>query len=225
MNRSVEEVLYPALEDFELDIIIGKGPAARSIRLNLEPFTLIGATTKAGSLSAPLRDRFGIIEKFEFYTSAELSTIVSRSASLLETDIDQEASDVIAESSRGTPRIANRILKRVRDWAQVYSNGAITIDDVRTSLDALGIDTLGIDKNDRSYLEALICKFSGGPVGIDTIAASISEETETLEDIVEPYLLQKGFIDRTAKGRIATDLAYDYLGITKKIPSNQPSLF
>lgn len=225
LNRSVEEVLYPAMEDFELDIVIGKGPAARSIRLNLEPFTLIGATTKAGSLSAPLRDRFGIIEKFEFYTSADLSTIVSRSSSLLDTDINNEAATIIAECSRGTPRIANRILKRVRDWAQVYSNGSIIVDDVRASLDALGIDPLGIDKGDRSYLDALINKFSGGPVGIDTIAASISEETETLEDVVEPYLLQKGFIDRTAKGRIATDLAYQYLGITKSASPNQPALF
>lgn len=225
LNRSVEEVLYPALEDFELDIVIGKGPAARSIRLNLEPFTLVGATTKVGSLSAPLRDRFGIIEKFELYGPDDLSTIVSRSAALLETSIVNEASHMVAEASRGTPRIANRILKRVRDWAQVYSDGCIKLDDVRASLDALGIDTLGIDKSDRAYLETLICKFSGGPVGIDTIAASISEETETLEDVVEPYLLQKGFIDRTAKGRVATNLAYDYMGISKPPSSNQGSLF
>ncbi len=225
LNRSVEEVLYPALEDFELDIVIGKGPAARSIRLNLEPFTLVGATTKAGSLSAPLRDRFGIIEKFEFYDASDLSTIVTRSASLLDTDIDSESAQMIAESSRGTPRIANRILKRVRDWAQVYSDGHIKESDVRTSLDALGIDTLGIDKNDRAYLKALISKFSGGPVGIDTIAASISEETETLEDVVEPYLLQKGFIDRTSKGRVATDLGYHYMGVPIQSKSNQGSLF
>ena len=226
LNRSVEEVLYPAMEDFELDIVIGKGPAARSIRLNLERFTLVGATTRVGSLSAPLRDRFGIIEKFDFYTPEELAKIVCRSSTLLDTPIGQESALIVAESSRGTPRIANRILKRVRDWSQVVSDGSISVDDVRASLDAMGIDTTGIDQNDRLYLDTLIKKFSGGPVGVDTLAASMSEESETLEDVIEPYLLQKGFIDRTAKGRMATALAYDYLGVPfKDTNKNQPTLF
>lgn len=226
LNRSVEEVLYPALEDFELDIIIGKGPAARSLRLSLEPFTLVAATTRVGSVSAPLRDRFGIIEKFEFYTPEELASIVTRSSELLDTDIDSMASLMIANSSRGTPRIANRILKRVRDWSQVYSDGRITKNDVEASLDALGIDTMGIDQNDRLYLDALVMKFSGGPVGVDTLAASMSEESETLEDVIEPYLLQKGFIDRTSKGRVATQLAYSYLGVEcNTVDISQQSLF
>tara|TARA_A100001015_G_scaffold292616_1_gene368164 strand:- start:860 stop:1894 length:1035 start_codon:yes stop_codon:yes gene_type:complete len=228
LNRSVEEVLYPAMEDFELDIVIGKGPAARSIRLNLERFTLVGATTRVGALSAPLRDRFGIIEKFEFYTPEELAQVVERSAALLLTPIEKDSALMIAKSSRGTPRISNRILKRVRDWAQVYSDGQISKTDVETSLSALGIDTLGVDQNDRLYLETLIQKFGGGPVGVDTLAASMSEETETLEDVIEPYLLQQGFIDRTAKGRLATGLAYEYLGLPVKkqgVPKDQISLF
>ncbi len=227
LNRSVEEVLYPAMEDFELDIVIGKGPAARSIRLNLERFTLVGATTRVGSLSAPLRDRFGIIEKFDFYTPEELAQIVVRSSSLLETAIETDSALMIAKSSRGTPRISNRILKRVRDWAQVYQDGSISVDSVNASLSALGIDTLGIDKNDRLYLETLIQKFSGGPVGVDTIAASMSEESETLEDVIEPYLLQQGFIDRTAKGRMATALAYEYLNLPFQTKGfdNQATLF
>ncbi|MEC8678500.1 MAG: Holliday junction branch migration DNA helicase RuvB [Candidatus Margulisiibacteriota bacterium] len=223
LNRSVEEVLYPAMEDFELDIVIGKGPAARSIRLNLERFTLVGATTRVGSLSAPLRDRFGIIEKFDYYTPAELAQIVERSSLLLETPINSESALMIAESSRGTPRISNRILKRVRDWSQVYSDGSISVEDVRTSLEALGIDPTGIDQNDRLYLDTLVKKFSGGPVGVDTLAASMSEESETLEDVIEPYLLQKGYLDRTAKGRMATDLAYEYLGIQRQQHNNQQS--
>ena len=223
LNRSVEEVLYPAMEDFELDIVIGKGPAARSIRLNLERFTLVGATTRVGSLSAPLRDRFGIIEKFDYYTPAELAQIVERSSLLLETPINSESALMIAESSRGTPRISNRILKRVRDWSQVYSDGSISVEDVRTSLEALGIDPTGIDQNDRLYLDTLVKKFSGGPVGVDTLAASMSEESETLEDVIEPYLLQKGYLDRTAKGRMATDLAYEYLGIQRQQANNQQS--
>jgi Holliday junction DNA helicase RuvB len=224
LNRSVEEVLYPAMEDFELDIVIGKGPAARSIRLNLESFTLVGATTRAGALSAPLRDRFGIIEKFEFYDTTELSKIVSRSAHLLDTSICKESATLIAQASRGTPRIANRILKRVRDWSQVYASGDITKDNVTASLDALGIDAMGIDQNDRRYLETIIHKFSGGPVGVDTLAASMSEESETLEDVIEPYLLQKGFLDRTAKGRMATPLGYEYMGVQMAQP-NQRTLF
>jgi holliday junction DNA helicase RuvB len=213
LNRSVEEVLYPAMEDFELDIVIGKGPAARSIRLNLERFTLVGATTRVGALSAPLRDRFGIIDKFEYYTAEDLAQIVSRSSMLLDTPIASEPARMIAEASRGTPRIANRILKRVRDWAQVYADGCIQDQQVREALKALGIDTMGIDQQDRAYLEAIIKKFSGGPVGVDTLAACLSEESETLEDVIEPYLLQKGFLDRTSKGRMATALAYDYMGI------------
>lgn len=227
LNRSVEEVLYPAMEDFELDIVIGKGPAARSIRLNLARFTLVGATTRVGSLSAPLRDRFGMIEKFEYYTSSELTTIIERSSHLLNTPINNTAASMIADASRGTPRIANRILKRVRDWAQVYSDGTILVSDVETSLSALGIDPTGIDQHDRMYLTALIQKFSGGPVGIDTLAASLSEESETLEDVIEPYLLQKGFLDRTSKGRMATNRAYEYLGIPQtdtRFPGEQ-SLF
>jgi Holliday junction DNA helicase RuvB len=215
------------MEDYELDIVIGKGPAARSIRLNLERFTLVGATTRVGSLSAPLRDRFGIIEKFDYYSPKELSKIIARSSSLLLTPIDESSSLMIANASRGTPRISNRILKRVRDWSQVYANGAITVDDVQASLKALGIDEKGIDLNDRCYLDALVHKFSGGPVGVDTLAASMSEESETLEDVIEPYLLQQGFIDRTSKGRMATALAYNYLGVTppsEKSP-NQATLF
>jgi holliday junction DNA helicase RuvB len=218
LNRSVEEVLYPAMEDFELDIVIGKGPAARSIRLNLERFTLVGATTRVGALSAPLRDRFGIIEKFEYYTPEDLAQIVSRSSMLLDTPIASEPARMIAEASRGTPRIANRILKRVRDWAQVYADGSIQDQQVREALNALGIDTTGIDQQDRAYLEAIIKKFSGGPVGVDTLAACLSEESETLEDVIEPYLLQKGFLDRTSKGRVATALAYDYMGISFQEP-------
>ena len=226
LNRSVEEVLYPAMEDFELDIVIGKGPAARSIRLNLERFTLVGATTRVGALSAPLRDRFGIIEKFDFYKPDELSSIICRSAALLETPIDQESSVMIADSSRGTPRISNRILKRVRDWSQVYSDGRISVTDVQASLEAMGIDTTGIDQHDRLYLDTLIQKFSGGPVGVDTLAASMSEESETLEDVIEPYLLQKGYIDRTSKGRMATPLAYDYMGVKQDVSvDNQATLF
>jgi holliday junction DNA helicase RuvB len=220
LNRSVEEVLYPAMEDFELDIVIGKGPAARSIRLNLERFTLVGATTRVGALSAPLRDRFGIIDKFEYYTPEDLAQIVSRSSMLLDTPIASEPARMIAEASRGTPRIANRILKRVRDWAQVYADGSIQDQQVREALKALGIDTMGIDQQDRAYLDAIIKKFSGGPVGVDTLAACLSEESETLEDVIEPYLLQKGFLDRTSKGRMATALAYDYMGI----PFSEPQL-
>lgn len=227
LNRTVEEVLYPAMEDFELDIVIGKGPAARSIRLNLEAFTLIGATTRMGALSAPLRDRFGIVEKFEFYSVDDLSKIILRSAELLSVEMAESSAEIVAQCSRGTPRISNRILKRVRDWAQVYSNGVIKDPVVSQALDALGIDQNGIDQQDKHYIETLIKKFSGGPVGVDTLSASMAEESTTLEDVVEPYLLQKGFLDRTAKGRIATKRAYEYLGITppESVPLNQQSLF
>lgn len=215
LNRAVEEVLYPAMEDFELDIIIGKGPSARSIRLDLPKFTLIGATTRVGSLSAPLRDRFGIIERFEFYTPADLTQIIHRSSFLLETRIHAEAAEKIGERSRGTPRIANRLLKRVRDWAQIKGDGTITFEIIQDSLEGFGIDVLGLDDVDRRYLLAIIEKFRGGPVGLDTIAASISEDSDTIEDVYEPYLLQLGFIERTPRGRLATGLAYKHLGIAQ----------
>ena len=213
LNRSVEEVLYPAMEDYELDIIIGKGPSARSIRLDLPKFTLVGATTRLGLLSAPLRDRFGIIERLEFYTSEELKEIIKRATSVLQTTIHEEAADAISRRSRGTPRIANRLLKRVRDWAQVESEGHITVEVLDEALEALGIDQLGLDGIDKTYLKAIAEKFSGGPVGVDTIAASIAEDSQSLEDVVEPYLLQLGFIERTPRGRMTTRRAHEHLGI------------
>ncbi len=213
LNRSVEEVLYPAMEDFELDIVIGKGPSARSIRLDISKFTLIGATTRVGMLSSPLRDRFGLLERMEFYTPDEMTHVVTRTAGLLETEIEDDAAFQIARRSRGTPRIANRMLKRVRDWAQVQADGRITAEVVTNALDALGVDPLGLDDTDRHYLQAIIQKFGGGPVGLDTIAASIAEEPETIEDVYEPYLLQLGFIDRTSRGRMATQRAYEHMGI------------
>lgn len=227
LNRSVEEVLYPAMEDFELDIIIGKGPAARSIRIDLAKFTLIGATTKVGMLSAPLRDRFGIIERFDFYTEKDLAHIITRAASLLTVKIDPLAAHEIARRSRGTPRIANRLLKRVRDWAQIKNSGDIDDTAIENALDGLGIDPLGLDDIDRRYLLAIIEKFRGGPVGLDTIAASIAEDSDTIGDVYEPYLLQLGFIERTARGRLATHNAYEHLGL-KPPPSastDQVSLF
>ncbi len=220
LNRSVEEVLYPAMEDFELDIVIGKGPSARSIRLDIAKFTLIGATTRVGSLSAPLRDRFGIIERFDFYTEKNLQLIISRAATILETNIDSNAALKVALRSRGTPRIANRLLKRVRDWAQVQHIPKITKDNINDTLTNLGIDTLGLDDIDRLYLNTIIKKFNGGPVGIETIAASISEQSDTIEDVVEPYLLQLGFVDRTSRGRMVTSHAYTHLGLTPPKKSN-----
>ncbi|RAP27396.1 Holliday junction branch migration DNA helicase RuvB [Candidatus Marinamargulisbacteria bacterium SCGC AG-343-D04] len=219
LNRSVEEVLYPAMEDFELDIIIGKGPSARSIRLDVAKFTLIGATTRVGLLSAPLRDRFGIIERLEYYLPEELEDIITRAASILNTKINKTAALEVAKRSRGTPRIANRLLKRVRDWAQVHSHEEITTDNIQKGLEGLGIDDIGLDDMDRLYLDALISKFNGGPVGVETIAACISEESETLEDVVEPYLLQQGFIERTARGRTSTARAYTHLGL--ETPANK----
>ncbi|NDC82485.1 Holliday junction branch migration DNA helicase RuvB [bacterium] len=213
LNRAVEEVLYPAMEDFELDIVIGKGPSARSIRLDLARFTLIGATTRIGMLTAPLRDRFGIVERLEYYSPEDLNIIVDRAAQILDTPIDPAASFAIAFRSRGTPRIANRILKRVRDWAQIKADGRIHINVVQDALSGLGIDQIGLDQVDRNYLLSIIQKFGGGPVGLDTIAASISEERDSLEDVVEPYLLQLGFIERTQRGRIATPNAYRHLGL------------
>ncbi|MFC1478577.1 Holliday junction branch migration DNA helicase RuvB [Candidatus Margulisiibacteriota bacterium] len=213
LNRVVEEVLYPAMEDFELDIIIGKGPSARSIRLNLSRFTLVGATTRIGQVSSPLRDRFGMTSRLEFYTHKELCEIVTRAAGALNIPITPEGAVEIARRSRGTPRIANRLLKRVRDFAEVQGDGKITPAIADTALAALEIDELGLDKTDRQFISAVITKFGGGPVGLDTIAAAISEETATIEDVYEPFLLQLGFIDRTPRGRVVTKGGYDHLGI------------
>ena len=213
LNRSVEEVLYPAMEDFELDIMIGKGPSARSIRLDIPKFTLIGATTRLGLLSSPLRDRFGFSERCEFYTPDDLNIIISRAATILNTSIDPDSALSLARRSRGTPRIANRLLKRVRDWTHIEDARSINDSVVKTALAHLSIDELGLDPLDRQYLTTIITKFKGGPVGVDTIAASMAEEKESLEDVVEPFLLQLGFIDRTARGRMATSLAYQHLNI------------
>ncbi|SFE24773.1 Holliday junction DNA helicase subunit RuvB [Paenibacillus catalpae] len=213
LHRTVEEVLYPAMEDFALDIMIGKGPSARSVRLDLPPFTLIGATTRAGLLSAPLRDRFGVISRLEFYTVDELSYIVSRSAEIFDIAIIGEASDEIAMRSRGTPRIANRLLKRVRDYAQVRGDGIITHEIAKAALELQQVDPMGLDSIDHKMLLAMMTTFAGRPVGLDTIAASIGEESQTIEDVYEPYLMQIGFLQRTPRGRIATDQAYRHLGM------------
>lgn len=213
LNRSVEEVLYSAMEDYALDIIIGKGPSARSIRLDLSKFTLIGATTRAGSLSAPLRDRFGVMAKFENYTVDELMTIIKRSAGLLGIDADEESLREMAMRSRGTPRVANRILKRVRDFSQVQGSGTIDIDITKEALQALGVDMLGLENLDREILKVIIERFTGGPVGIDTIAASLGEEKVTIEDVYEPYLIQQGLLHRTPKGRVVSRKAYEHLGL------------
>ena len=213
LNRSVEEVLYSAMEDFALDIIIGKGPAARSIRLDLSKFTLVGATTRAGSLSAPLRDRFGVISKFEIYTVEELKAIIMRSANILGITIDDESLEEMAKRSRGTPRVANRILKRVRDFSQVEGQNNINMSITQKALEALGVDNLGLEFLDREILKTIIQRFKGGPVGIDTIAASIGEERITIEDVYEPYLIQVGMLHRTPKGRVVSEMAYNHLGI------------
>lgn len=213
LPRIVEEYLYPAMEDFQIDIILGKGPAARSFRMKLPPFTLIGATTRAGQLSAPLRDRFGVVLKLELYTTEELTEIVTRSAKILEIDIEPDGARKIASCSRGTPRIANRLLKRVRDYAQVRGSGVIDRKIAEFALDALEIDELGLDNVDRKMLRTIIKIYNGGPVGVDTLAATIGEEAITIEDVYEPYLLQIGFISRTPRGRCATALAYRHLGI------------
>lgn len=213
LNRSVEEVLYSAMEDYALDIIIGKGPSARSIRLDIAKFTLIGATTRAGSLSAPLRDRFGVSCKFEMYTKDELAEIIRRTANLLGVSVDEPSVDEMAKRSRGTPRIANRILKRVRDFSQVKGDGNIDIDITRQALDALGVDYLGLENLDREILQTIIHRFDGGPVGIDTIAAAIGEERVTIEDVYEPYLIQAGLLNRTKNGRVVSKKAYKHLGI------------
>ncbi|HHY59520.1 MAG TPA: Holliday junction branch migration DNA helicase RuvB [Clostridia bacterium] len=213
LNRQVEEVLYPAMEDFVIDIVLGKGPSARSIRLDLPRFTLIGATTRAGLLTSPLRDRFGLISKLEFYSPAELKEIVLRSASILNVRIDEEGAHEIACRSRGTPRVANRLLKRVRDFAEVMADGVITRKVAREALAMMEIDEQGLDKTDRLMLSTIIHKFGGGPVGLDTLAATIGEEPETVEDVYEPYLLQQGFLHRTARGRVVTPYTYRYFGL------------
>ena len=213
LSRSIEEILYPAMEDFVLDIIIGKGPSARSIRVPLPKFTLIGATTRAGQLTTPLRDRFGVLLRLELYTTEELATIIKRSASLLEVGIDDEGAMEIASRSRGTPRIANRLLKRVRDYAQVKGDGKITLKIAQTALQALEIDELGLDNIDRKMLETIIKFYDGGPVGLETLAATIGEEAITIEDVYEPYLMQIGFLSRTPRGRCVTRLAYEHLDI------------
>lgn len=213
LNRQVEEVLYPAMEDYSIDIMIGKGQAARSIRLDLPKFTLVGATTRVGLLTAPLRDRFGVINKLEFYTVDELKNIIMRSANVLGVETDEMGAMEMARRSRGTPRLANRLLKRVRDFAQVKYDGIITYDVANEALNMLDVDKLGLDKGDRSILETIIYKFAGGPVGLDTLAAALGEDSGTLEDVYEPYLIQNGLIQRTPRGRIVTKRAYMHLGV------------
>lgn len=215
LSRSVEEVLYSAMEDYALDIIIGKGPSARSVRIDLPKFTLVGATTRAGALAAPLRDRFGIVSRLEYYKQDELEFIVTRAAEILNIGIETAGASEIARRSRGTPRIANRLLKRVRDFAQVVGNGVITADIADEALKRLHVDKMGLDRIDRRVLKCIIDKYDGGPVGIETIAAAVSEERDTIEDVYEPYLMQLGFLGRTPRGRVATKLAYEHLGISQ----------
>ena len=223
LSPVVEEILYPALEDYQIDIMIGEGPSARSIKLDLQPFTLVGATTRAGMLTNPLRDRFGIVARLEFYTPQELSRIVTRSAGLLQVPIDEAGSFEIARRSRGTPRIANRLLRRVRDFADVKGSGNITLEIAQQALAMLDVDPQGFDLMDRKLLEALIHRFDGGPVGLDNIAASIGEEAGTIEDVIEPYLIQQGFVQRTPRGRVATQAAWRHLGLVA--PSKAQDLF
>ncbi|WP_301099461.1 Holliday junction branch migration DNA helicase RuvB [Otariodibacter sp.] len=215
LSPAIEEVLYPAMEDYQLDIMIGEGPAARSIKLDLPPFTLIGATTRAGSLTSPLRDRFGIVQRLEFYSIDDLTTIVSRSANCLNLNLSPEASYEIARRSRGTPRIANRLLRRVRDFADVRNGGAITLDIATQAMVMLDVDPEGFDFMDRKLLSAVIERFDGGPVGLDNLAAAIGEERDTIEDVLEPYLIQQGFLQRTPRGRVATVRTYTHLGLKK----------
>src|SRR5579859_1478919 len=223
LSAVVEEVLYPALEDYKLDIMIGEGPAARSIKLELPPFTLVGATTRAGLLTSPLRDRFGIVQRLEFYSHEELTEIVTRSARILALSIDHEGARQIAARSRGTPRVANRLLRRVRDFAEIRAQGRITLAVAKEALGMLGVDEHGLDEVDRNLLLTIIQKYSGGPVGLNTIAASLSEEEDAIEEVYEPYLMQLGLLDRTQRGRVATALAYKHFGMTE--PKRQPGLF
>jgi holliday junction DNA helicase RuvB len=213
LSPVVEEILYPAMEDYRLDIMIGEGPAARSVRLDLPPFTLIGATTRAGMLTNPLRDRFGIVSRLEFYTTEELSRIVHRSAGLLEVEITESGAQEVAKRSRGTPRISNRLLRRVRDYAQVKANGIVSSEVADAALKMLDVDSLGFDVMDRKLLSAVLEKFGGGPVGLDNLAAAIGEERDTIEDVLEPYLIQQGYLMRTPRGRVATSLAYQHFGL------------
>lgn len=215
LNPNVEEILYPAMEDYQLDIMIGEGPAARSIKIDLPPFTLVGATTRAGLLTSPLRDRFGIVQRLEFYSIADLTTIVLRAAKLTSTPIDHEGAIEIAKRSRGTPRIANRLLRRSRDYAQVRGDGVISKVNANLALNMLNVDEQGFDHMDRRMLLAMIEKFAGGPVGVDSLAAAISEERDTIEDVIEPYLIQQGFVMRTPRGRVVTDHAYHHFGLKK----------
>lgn len=217
LNRQVEEVLYPAMEDYVIDIMIGKGATARSIRLDLPKFTLVGATTRAGLLSAPLRDRFGVVHHLEFYTVDELKTIIIHSAAALGVEIDEEGAYELARRSRGTPRLANRLLKRVRDFAEVKYDGRISKEVAAFALDLLEVDKMGLDQNDRNILMMMIEKFTGGPVGLDTLAAAIGEDAGTIEDVYEPYLVKNGFINRTPKGRVVTDFAYQHFGLSRQI--------
>ena len=225
LSAVVEEVLYPALEDFQIDIMIGEGPAARSVKLDLPPFTLVGATTRAGMLTNPLRDRFGIVSRLEFYTPEELTRIVKRSARLLEVEIAADGAREIASRSRGTPRIANRLLRRVRDFAQVKAQGAITRPVADAALDMLDVDALGFDVMDRKLLLAVLEKFGGGPVGVDNLAAAIGEERDTIEDVLEPFLIQQGFLQRTSRGRIATLSAYRHFGIAQPATGPTPGMW
>ena len=214
MSPAIEEILYPAMEDYELDIMIGQGPGARSVKVPLQRFTLVGATTRAGLLTAPLRARFGIVHRLDFYTDEDLHEIVLRSARILGVPIDEPASREIARRSRGTPRVGNRLLRRVRDYAEVRADGAIDLDVARRAMEMLEVDDNGFDEADRRLLRAIIDKFGGGPVGLNSLAAAISEEKEAIEDIYEPFLIQAGFLDRTPRGRVATPRAYDYFGLT-----------
>jgi Holliday junction DNA helicase RuvB len=225
MNRTVEEVLYPAMEDFSLDLIIGKGPGARTVKLDLPQFTLVGATTRMGLLSSPFRDRFGVVARLDFYSDKDLTTIVTRTASILGVSLDKEAADEIAKRSRGTPRVVNRLLRRARDFAQVKGDGSIGIDVARHTLERLQVDNAGLDGLDRAVLISIVEKFGGGPVGIDTIAAAVGEERDTIEDICEPYLLQEGYIQRTPRGRTATEAAYKHLGKKPDKKGGQETLF
>ena len=225
LSPIVEEILYPALEDYQIDIMIGEGPAARSVKLDLPPFTLVGATTRAGMLTNPLRDRFGIVARLEFYSDSELKQIVDRSAGLLEVEISGDGSLEVARRSRGTPRIANRLLRRVRDFAQVKANGSITIDVADAALRMLDVDVLGLDVMDRKLLLAIVEKFAGGPVGLDNLAAAIGEESDTIEDVLEPFLIQQGYLQRTPRGRIATPAAYRHFGIATPRTSPTGELF
>ncbi|MCH8157389.1 MAG: Holliday junction branch migration DNA helicase RuvB [Nitrospinae bacterium] len=223
LSNVIEEILYSAMEDYKLDIMIGQGPSARSIKLELPPFTLVGATTRAGLLTSPLRDRFGVVHRLDYYSAEELKTIVTRSASILDIEIHANGAAEIARRSRGTPRIANRLLRRVRDYAQVKADGIITLDVADKSLKMMEVDHLGLDKMDHKLMLTLIEKFNGGPVGVESLAASISEEKDTIEDVLEPFLMQSGFIQRTPRGRVATEIAYRHFGITP--PSRQEKLF